>query len=75
MRIAEPQLPSRIVMYHFDDTKRYIDGCSLSDPKKRQIFETNPRTVFPRLVWRFKEIGLLMSKQNPMMTASCILQR
>jgi 4-oxalmesaconate hydratase len=36
--------------HHYDDTKRYIDGCrSLGDAERRQIFEGNARHVFSRL--------------------------
>jgi 4-oxalmesaconate hydratase len=35
--------------HYFDDTKRYIDACSLSAANKQQIFEGNARRVFPRL--------------------------
>jgi 4-oxalmesaconate hydratase len=35
--------------HYFDDTKRYIDACSLAVPLKQQIFEGNARRVFPRL--------------------------
>ena len=45
--------------HYFDDTKRYIDGCKLSDEGKQQVFETNARKVFPRLDARLKAVGLL----------------
>ncbi len=35
--------------HYYDDTKRYIDGSSLSAADKRKIFEGNIRRVFPRL--------------------------
>jgi 4-oxalmesaconate hydratase len=36
--------------HHYDDTKRYIDGCrSLGDAERSQIFEGNARHVFSRL--------------------------
>jgi 4-oxalmesaconate hydratase len=35
---------------HFDDTKRYVDGCAaLSADDRRKIFEGNARRVYPRL--------------------------
>ena len=33
----------------FDDTKRYVDGTSLSAADKQKIFEGNARKVFSRL--------------------------
>lgn len=44
---------------YFDDTKRYIDGCQLSDAKKQQILSGNTRNVFSRLDARLNEVGLL----------------
>ncbi len=38
--------------HHYDDTKRYIDGSSLSAADKQKIFEGNIRRVFPRLEGR-----------------------
>jgi 4-oxalmesaconate hydratase len=35
--------------HYYDDTKRYIDGSSLSTADKQKIFEGNIRRVFPRL--------------------------
>jgi 4-oxalmesaconate hydratase len=35
--------------FYYDDTKRYIDGSSLSASDKQKIFEGNIRRVFPRL--------------------------
>ena len=35
--------------FYYDDTKRYIDGSSLSATDKQKIFEGNIRRVFPRL--------------------------
>lgn len=35
--------------HYFDDTKRYIDGSSLSAADKTRIFETNAMRVYPRL--------------------------
>ena len=35
--------------FYFDDTKRYIDGASLSHEQREAIFEGNTRRVFPRL--------------------------
>jgi 4-oxalmesaconate hydratase len=45
--------------HYFDDTKRYIDACALSDEGKQQVFELNTRKVFPRLDKRLQEVGLL----------------
>src|SRR5947209_5142581 len=44
--------------HYFDDTKRYVDALSISDEQRRAIFETNARTVFPRLDAKLKERGL-----------------
>ncbi len=35
--------------HYFDDTKRYIDACSLPAAQKQQIYAGNARRVFPRL--------------------------
>ena len=35
--------------HYFDDTKRYIDGSSLSAADKTRIFEGNARRVYPRI--------------------------
>ena len=35
--------------HYYDDTKRYIDGSSLSAADRQKIFEGNIRRVFPRL--------------------------
>jgi 4-oxalmesaconate hydratase len=35
--------------FHYDDTRRYIERCALSDDDKRKIFEGNARRVYPRL--------------------------
>jgi len=35
--------------FHWDDTKRYIDGLGLPPHQARKIFELNPRRVYPRL--------------------------
>lgn len=45
--------------FYFDDTKRYIDGCKLSDAKKQQIFSGNTRKVFSRLDKRLQQVGLI----------------
>ena len=45
--------------HYFDDTKRYIDACALSDEQKQQVFCGNARKVFPRLDARLQEVGLL----------------
>jgi len=42
--------------HYYDDTKRYIEGSSLSAEDKRKIFEGNARRVFPRLA-RAKAAG------------------
>jgi 4-oxalmesaconate hydratase len=45
--------------HHYDDTKRYVDGVSwLTDADRKQIFEGNARTVFPRLDAILKARGL-----------------
>jgi 4-oxalmesaconate hydratase len=35
--------------HYYDDTKRYIEGSSLSADDKKKLFEGNARRVFPRL--------------------------
>jgi 4-oxalmesaconate hydratase len=35
--------------HYYDDTKRYIEGSSLSAADKQKLFEDNARRVFPRL--------------------------
>ena len=35
--------------FHFDDTRRYIDACDLSDEHRYKVFEGNARRVYPRL--------------------------
>ena len=35
--------------HYFDDTKRYIDAAKISTDEKQRIFESNTRSVFPRL--------------------------
>ena len=35
--------------HYYDDTKRYIEGSSLSAADKQKLFEGNARRVFPRL--------------------------
>ena len=44
--------------YDFDDTKRHIDQLDLSESVRKQIFETNARSVYPRLDKILKERGL-----------------
>jgi 4-oxalmesaconate hydratase len=40
--------------HYFDDTKRYLDAVpSLSRDQKQQLFESNARTVYPRINGRF----------------------
>ena len=44
--------------FHFDDTKRYIDGVAGLDEASRQlIFEGNARRVYPRLDALLKQRG------------------
>ena len=38
----------------WDDTKRYVDALALGEEDKRQIFELNARTVYPRLDARLR---------------------
>jgi 4-oxalmesaconate hydratase len=40
--------------FHWDDTKRYIDGLDLSDNDRRKVFELNARRVYPRLDARLR---------------------
>jgi 4-oxalmesaconate hydratase len=42
----------------WDDTKRYIDRCSLSEADRRQVYEINVRRVYPRLNARLKAAAL-----------------
>lgn len=36
--------------FHFDDTRRYVDGVpGLSPQARAQVFELNARRVYPRL--------------------------
>jgi 4-oxalmesaconate hydratase len=35
--------------FHWDDTKRYVDGLGLSEADRRKVFELNARRVYPRL--------------------------
>jgi 4-oxalmesaconate hydratase len=43
---------------YFDDTKRYVDGCTaLSETDRTLIFEGNARRVYPRLDARLKSQG------------------
>ena len=44
---------------YYDDTKRYIDACTLSDEDKKKVFETNARRVFGRLDSVLKKRGLI----------------
>ena len=44
--------------HHFDDTKRYIDGLSLSGEDRRKVFEGNARRVYPRLDAALRRRGL-----------------
>jgi 4-oxalmesaconate hydratase len=44
--------------FHYDDTKRYIEGApSLSADDRKKIFEGNARRVFPRLDAALKAKG------------------
>jgi len=43
--------------YHWDDTKRYVDNLDLSEEKRRKVFETNTRRVYPRLDARLAAAG------------------
>ena len=45
--------------FYFDDTRRYIDACTLDDEHKKMIFSGNSRKVFRRLDARLKAVGLL----------------
>ena len=45
--------------FYFDDTKRYINGCKLSEAEKKLIFSTNARRVFSRLDKQLMKIELL----------------
>ena len=45
--------------FYFDDTKRYINGCSLSEAEKKLIFSANARRVFSRLDKQLMKIELL----------------
>ena len=35
--------------HYFDDTKRYIEGSSLTSGQKQTVYEANARRVYPRL--------------------------
>ena len=35
--------------YPFDDTRRYIEALDLGETRRRQVYETNARKVYPRL--------------------------
>jgi 4-oxalmesaconate hydratase len=44
--------------FHFDDTKRYIDGVEgLDEASRHLIFEANARRVYPRLDALLKQRG------------------
>ena len=44
--------------HHYDDTKRYIDGCpNLSNAAKQDVFEHNARRVYPRIDAALKARG------------------
>lgn len=42
---------------YFDDTKRYIDAASISEPERESILSSNARAVFSRLDVLLKEKG------------------
>lgn len=43
---------------YFDDTKRYVDGCTgLTEQERHDIFEGNARRVYPRLDAQLKAQG------------------
>ncbi len=39
----------------FDDTKKYVDACHLSETAQSKIFEGNARRIYPRLDAQLKE--------------------
>jgi 4-oxalmesaconate hydratase len=41
--------------FHYDDTKRYVDGLDISESERHQVFELNVRRVYPRLDAELKE--------------------
>ena len=43
--------------FHWDDTKRYIDGLDLSEQDRSKVFELNPRRVYPRLDAQLRAAG------------------
>ena len=45
--------------HEYDDTKRYVDGLSISDEDKKKIFELNARKVFGPLDGQLKKRGLI----------------
>jgi len=45
--------------FYFDDTRRYVDACALSDADKEKVFSGNARKVFSRLDARLQKVGLL----------------
>ena len=45
--------------HEYDDTKRYVDGLSISDGDKKKIFELNARKVFGPLDSQLKKRGLI----------------
>ena len=45
--------------FNFDDTKRYVDACALSDEDKKKVFELNARRVYGRLDSVLKKRGLI----------------
>ena len=45
--------------FEYDDTKRYIDGLSVSEEDKKKIFELNARKVYSRLDPLLKKRGLI----------------
>jgi 4-oxalmesaconate hydratase len=43
--------------FHFDDTKRYVEGAAVSDESRRRVYEANARRVYPRLDQRLRARG------------------
>ena len=46
--------------HYFDDTRRYIDQCDISENQKRMIYCENVQSVYPRLGDRLRAVGLLV---------------
>jgi 4-oxalmesaconate hydratase len=43
--------------HYYDDTKRYVDGATISDDNRRKIFEGNTRRVYPRINKQLKALA------------------